>query len=195
MDYISTTPLYDSNYLAHHGIKGQKWGVRRFQNPDGTLTAAGQKRYYGQIQNAENKNRKYMIKNGYSKAHQNVESVKKKIFDDELSKSKEYLQYKKALNETEDAEDKMYSSAFYNGTQSKAFEAAAKKYGDAKSREEKSLEKYDAIIGKTYLNHQKELYEAKMKDLKLPSSYVNYYKDYKSGGKVNYDPEILIRLL
>ena len=24
-------------YLAHHGIKGQKWGVRRFQNPDGTL--------------------------------------------------------------------------------------------------------------------------------------------------------------
>ncbi len=26
--------------LYHHGIKGQKWGVRRFQNPDGTLTAA-----------------------------------------------------------------------------------------------------------------------------------------------------------
>ena len=31
--------------LYHHGIKGQKWGVRRFQNPDGTLTAAGRKRY------------------------------------------------------------------------------------------------------------------------------------------------------
>ncbi len=31
--------------LYHHGIKGQKWGVRRFQNPDGTLTAAGKKRY------------------------------------------------------------------------------------------------------------------------------------------------------
>lgn len=31
-------------YLAHHGIKGQKWGVRRYQNADGTLTAEGRKR-------------------------------------------------------------------------------------------------------------------------------------------------------
>ena len=31
--------------LAHHGIKGQKWGQRRFQNEDGTWTAAGKERY------------------------------------------------------------------------------------------------------------------------------------------------------
>lgn len=31
--------------LWHHGIKGQKWGVRRYQNPDGSLTSAGKKRY------------------------------------------------------------------------------------------------------------------------------------------------------
>ena len=51
--------LYESSYygisdlgdsLTHHGIKGQKWGIRRFQNPDGTLTAEG-KRRYGTVEN------------------------------------------------------------------------------------------------------------------------------------------------
>lgn len=37
--------LWEDNYLAHFGIKGQKWGIRRFQNEDGTLTGAGRERY------------------------------------------------------------------------------------------------------------------------------------------------------
>ena len=37
-----------SDDLTHWGIKGQKWGIRRYQNPDGTLTEAGKKRYYYQ---------------------------------------------------------------------------------------------------------------------------------------------------
>lgn len=37
--------MYTESYLAHHGIKGQKWGIRRYQNEDGSLTAAGEKRY------------------------------------------------------------------------------------------------------------------------------------------------------
>ncbi len=31
--------------IYHHGIKGQRWGVRRYQNPDGTLTEEGKRRY------------------------------------------------------------------------------------------------------------------------------------------------------
>lgn len=31
--------------LVHHGIKGQRWGIRRYQNPDGTLTEEGKQRY------------------------------------------------------------------------------------------------------------------------------------------------------
>jgi hypothetical protein len=52
--------LYESTYygvacigddsLQHHGIKGQKWGIRRFQNPDGTLTPLSKQRY-GTVEN------------------------------------------------------------------------------------------------------------------------------------------------
>lgn len=41
----NTLILGDSSYLEHHGIKGQRWGLRRFQNSDGSLTDAGKKRY------------------------------------------------------------------------------------------------------------------------------------------------------
>ena len=37
--------LISEEELQHHGIKGQKWGVRRYQNADGSLTNDGKKRY------------------------------------------------------------------------------------------------------------------------------------------------------
>lgn len=36
---------YSDDYLCHYGIKGQKWGLRRFQKPNGTLTPEGRERY------------------------------------------------------------------------------------------------------------------------------------------------------
>lgn len=50
-------------YLSHHGIKGQRWGIRRYQNEDGSLTPAGEKRY-GTPENLEqvrNRNKKIAI--------------------------------------------------------------------------------------------------------------------------------------
>ena len=44
-DKMNTWTCTRQGELYHHGIKGQKWGVRRFQNKDGSLTPAGKKRY------------------------------------------------------------------------------------------------------------------------------------------------------
>lgn len=38
----------DADCLIHYGISGQKWGVRRYQNEDGSLTEEGRQRYYGE---------------------------------------------------------------------------------------------------------------------------------------------------
>lgn len=56
--------------LAHHGIKGQKWGVRRYQNSDGSLTAAGRKRYKSTDKNAVREMMKEVVKvNGGKKGY------------------------------------------------------------------------------------------------------------------------------
>ena len=50
-DYSSYTSVYNgqiddyTDYLSHHGILGMHWGIRRYQNKDGTLTEAGKKRF------------------------------------------------------------------------------------------------------------------------------------------------------
>lgn len=49
-DYIITRA--DGESFQHYGIKGQRWGVRRYENADGTLTEEGRARYRGDAEKA-----------------------------------------------------------------------------------------------------------------------------------------------
>lgn len=86
---------YNSIYLCHWGIKGQKWGVRRYQNRDGTLTPAGKKRYaddpeyQDQLINAkQNYKRAFAVyaKNPYSLSNKKRYKNAKKDYEDAKAK-------------------------------------------------------------------------------------------------------------
>ena len=60
----------NSNQVSHSGIKGMKWGVRRYQNEDGTLTEEGKKRYQDQPKQEESKKKQDQPKQEESKKKQ-----------------------------------------------------------------------------------------------------------------------------
>lgn len=127
---------YESNYLQHHGIKGQKWGVRRFQNEDGTYTAEGKERYgrgiTGLFFNRNKDNVKLdVIKNeAYESVKSNKElinqlpSKEKKLINDLNSISKEYADFfktaKLSSKDKEEIWEKLHSD-FGNGVDDDEF--------------------------------------------------------------------------
>lgn len=68
-DFYYNVLKYHNTYLQHYGTLGQKWGVRRWQNPDGTFNAEGKERYFGKSNKETfNKNTLESIKRqGYAK--------------------------------------------------------------------------------------------------------------------------------
>ena len=88
--------------LRHHGIKGQKWGVRRFQNSDGSLTAAGRKRY-GDGKGSSVEDYQNAIKKTKA-AGESVENIRK--FNNDIKRIKDPAMEKRIRKSTETMTDK-----------------------------------------------------------------------------------------
>ena len=83
----STGSFIRGDDLYHWGIKGMKWGIRRYQNPDGSLTAAGKKRYTNPDGSLTEKGKKKFGNSVKSDAEIPKRKTVKDMTDEELDKA------------------------------------------------------------------------------------------------------------
>ena len=78
--------------LYHHGIKGQRWGIRKYQNADGSLTAAGKDRYVRSKRSESLKNRRLLSDDDLRKRinRLKMEAEYKRLSEDDIKPGKKF---------------------------------------------------------------------------------------------------------
>lgn len=177
-DYYIAIPHDD--YVVHHGVLGQKWGVRRYQNDDGTLTAEGRARYGSDATSVGRHNMYKQI--GRLKNPTETRKVISKI-DKEAKRTKEYKRAKayddlvnatltRLKKEHPDAKAAVFDREFVTGMNN-AYRAYSNKW------QELSMKYIDEISGAT-------LRDMGYKDTKKARDFITSIYDRKLyGGRIS----------
>lgn len=183
--FMYNTNYYEVPYLAHHGILGMKWGIRRYQNRDGSLTKKG-KRHRQEALNQTADSKKY-FKDDMNKSLKNLNSIRyrkhgKMSIDNDAEKTAEDYIRRYKMYKTQDLLEKAYK----NGDLSVGKDYIAKRgkniiFTDSGNAKLKSIEtKADAITRKNnskiidrYINGPKQKREKVEKARDLGNKYAD----------------------
>lgn len=182
-----------SDELCHYGVLGMKWGIRRYQNKDGSLTAAGKKRKKLSADDRSHlseKSRRSKLTN-----EQTIEELKKLTapsrdpnFDGNKPEEKKWLEL--------DKEIRQFSGDWYNSKGvSKAFSDRVSKYKKDDNEvskkyaasENKAREKYRRIQDDVILSSLSPANQASIKASGRIVDYTDYGKAYT---KAYFDPKV-----
>lgn len=136
--------------LYHYGVKGMKWGVRRYQNPDGTLTEAGKKKVYKTLKkHANSKDHRDSLGRAVGE-DETITAAARKVMPARMKATEVSLRQTKLVHEMEDMYEKECERLYRNKkltdrqAEDMAWEAVEKKFGKQRDELQEEYKRADA---------------------------------------------------
>lgn len=206
-----------NNELYHYGVVGMKWGVRRYQNKDGSLTEEGRTRKGIKKLEARAVKEKYKsdLKNGGNHLFKFVRTSTGANYDKAVDKYQKQLESNKELKrlskEAHNAEmdrlllekkvyDKFMSKDIFDtdGYNDELYELyGSKKYLDADTKSQLATDRYEKYLQKLSDSYIDQIKEAKLSDLNISGKdreiakqwISDRFRDYYWDGNLQWNPD------